>query len=158
MRFVAAAAFLAAMSCSAHASSFVVIEDEAPAATPSIEFVEDTPSIQVVGDAPVVSSSIIALGPPPEMEVEVARQEEAPVSEEKTSSFGSLPYVIRAGIEGDAFVRAISGAAKSDFDFNKAEKKKKAVPSPLPPLAGASGKESEEKPKTDPLDARTKLR
>lgn len=157
MRFVAAAAFLAAMSCGAHASSFEVIGDEAPASTPSIEVMGDAPSIEVIGDATdgtELSPSVIALGPPPDKVVEVAKTEtRAPPP--ATTNFGGVPYVIRAGIEGDAFVRATSAP---DTTAPKIVEKKRAPLPPGPETAGTSSKDADTKPETDPLDSKTKLR
>ena len=146
MRFVAAAAFLAAMSCSAQASSFVIVEDTAPEAAPSIE---------VVGSDAVESSSILALGPPsaPEKTVEVARVEETPPP--RTTYFNSMPFVIRAGIEGDPVARASASAAA----VPAVAKQKVSLPWPYSTLdEGGSKNEKQAEPKSDPQNSRRKLR
>lgn len=109
MRILATAFLLAMASASAQASSIIVIGDDGEV---------DGNSVSVItgGSELARSPSVLVIGP-----AEIAAVEaEDMASDAEPLVIAPLPMVIRAGIEGEAFTRAISpdgaGSAQMDDD------------------------------------------
>ncbi|MCO5083191.1 MAG: hypothetical protein M9955_16230 [Rhizobiaceae bacterium] len=97
MRILATAFLLAMASASAQASSIIVIGDDGEVDGNSV-------SVITAGSELARSPSVLVIGP-----AEIAAVEsEDMASEAEPMVIAPLPMVIRAGIEGEAFTRAIS--------------------------------------------------
>lgn len=97
MRILTAAVWLVAATCSAEASSILVIDDAGTVRSPSTLALND-------GRALATSPSMLTLGPP-------TAEPDVGEGATKAEPIPSQPTVIRAGIEGEAFARALAPGA-----------------------------------------------
>ncbi|WP_274629827.1 hypothetical protein [Arvimicrobium flavum] len=106
MRMVLTAFLLAAATGSAAASSFLAIGTDAPSETPSILVLKSA-------DAPLAAVSILQVGTTPDAIETAAIGTDHTPSETLLRGIPAMPMVIRAGIEGEAFMRPDPQANKA---------------------------------------------
>ncbi len=129
MRIVTAAVLFLAASAGAEASSILVIEDNREVRGNSLAAINDGRELSI-------SPSVMMIGTP---KPAAAPKTEASAAAPDPLAISPLPMVIRAGVEGEAFTRALApdgtGAAQTQAKPRDASAPANGVSSPVAPRA-----------------------